>query len=275
MCAFDLLAIVAGKLLLDRESAPSSSNTSANKDQCANVNNTVKKEWQEEEKPSKVEAHDQGSPCRNFVVSELVTQVHEQNRSCKGYPPTQNDLDLGFASAVNTSDCADRFNAEKLLNSKSKSEIRTLASKVEVGFAGYGDFGNYKREGETNRLVKDEPHNSGKVLNGTVANMCSLEDPVVWDGKPPVLISSDSSTKVPLCGNHIPHSSYPTSRDNVNVVSRDDDENSSGCTHPIPTKKLFRPPPRIGDRRIRKILASKYWKIAPRLKDVTLSSTGK
>ncbi|KAF2311856.1 hypothetical protein GH714_027020 [Hevea brasiliensis] len=34
-----------------------------------------------------------------------------------------------------------------------------------------------------------------------------------------------------------------------------------------------RPAPRIGDRRIRKILASKYWKVAPRLKDVTLSNT--
>lgn len=43
---------------------------------------------------------------------------------------------------------------------------------------------------------------------------------------------------------------------NLNLVIRDDDdENSCECTH-----KTFRPPPRIGDRRIRRLSASKQWK---------------
>uniref|UniRef100_A0A6N2LHL1 HTH myb-type domain-containing protein n=1 Tax=Salix viminalis TaxID=40686 RepID=A0A6N2LHL1_SALVM len=109
------------------------------------------------------------------------------------------------------------------------------------------------------------------VLSSNVANACSLEDPVVLDAKPPALASLDSSAKVPLCRNHIPNSSYPTNRDDVNVVSRDDDENS-GCSHPITKKKFFRPAPRIGNRRIRKIMASKYWKVAPRFKDGTVSN---
>ncbi|XP_024443392.1 telomere repeat-binding protein 5 isoform X2 [Populus trichocarpa] len=244
MCAFDLLAIVAGKLLLDKESAPSSSNTSADKDQCAVVNSAVKYEWQDEEKPLKVEACDQGSAARNFFVSDL-SQVHGQGRS----------------------------NAEKLRNDKSKNDIGTFASKVEGVSSEYREFGDCKLEVETKRAVKDEPGKSGVVLSSTAANMCSLEDPVVLDAKPPALASLDSCAKVPLCRNHIPNSSYPTNQDDVNVVSRDDDDNSSGCTHPITKKKFFRPAPRIGDRRIRKILASKYWKVAPKFKDATVSNS--
>nr|XP_043620470.1 telomere repeat-binding protein 5 [Erigeron canadensis]XP_043620471.1 telomere repeat-binding protein 5 [Erigeron canadensis]XP_043620472.1 telomere repeat-binding protein 5 [Erigeron canadensis] len=45
---------------------------------------------------------------------------------------------------------------------------------------------------------------------------------------------------------------------NLNLVIRDDDENSCGYTH-----KTFRPPPRIGDRRIRRLSASKHWKAIP------------
>jgi hypothetical protein len=271
MCAFDLLAIVAGKLLLDKESAPSSSDTSADEDQRAVINSAVKNEWQDEEKSLKVEACDQGSADKNISVSDL-SHVHRQGCSSKESLVTENGLNLGLASALAKPDCAERSNAEKFGNGQSKSEIGTFASKVEGGSSEYIEFGDCKLEAETKRAVKDEPHKSGMVQSSTVANICNLEDPVVLDAKPPALVSSDSSAKVPLCGN--PNSSYPTNQDDVNVVSRDDDENSSGCTHPITTKKFFRPAPRIGDRRIRKILASKYWKVAPRLKDATVSNSG-
>ncbi|KAL9405119.1 hypothetical protein Peur_002091 [Populus x canadensis] len=272
MCAFDLLAIVAGKLLLDKESAPSSSNTSADKDQCAVVNSAVKYEWQDEEKPLKVEACDQGSAARNFFVSDL-SQVHGQGCSSKESLVTQNNLNLRLASALTKSDCVGRSNAEKLSNDKSKNDIGTFASKVEGVSSEYREFGDCKLEVETKRAVKDEPGKSGVVLSSTAANMCSLDDPVVLDAKPPALASLDSCTKVPLCRSHIPNSSFPTNRDDVNVVSRDDDDNSSGCTHPITKTKFFRPAPRIGDRRIRKILASKYWKVAPKFKDATVSNS--
>ncbi|XP_021653836.2 telomere repeat-binding protein 5 isoform X2 [Hevea brasiliensis] len=273
MCAFDLLAIVAGNLLLEKESTPSSSDASAGKDHCTVVNNTIKNEWQDEQKNMKVEAHDQGSPARSFFVSGLVSQDNDQNHCSKGSLYAQNDHNLELSSTEVTSECAKRFDSEELVNSKSKNEIRTFASKVEGGSSGYREFNDCKLEGETKNLINDGSCKSGKMQNGTVANTCSFEDPVVWDGKPHALVSSDSSAKVPLCGNNISHSSYPTNGDNLNVDSRDDDENSSGCTHPRTTKKFFRPAPRIGDRRIRKILASKYWKVAPRLKDVTLSNT--
>ncbi|XP_023758827.1 telomere repeat-binding protein 5 [Lactuca sativa] len=61
------------------------------------------------------------------------------------------------------------------------------------------------------------------------------------------------------------HDHLPLCQDNVNLVVRDDDENSSGVTR-VPNKS-FKPPPRIGDRRIRRLLASKYWKSGPESND--------
>ncbi|KAJ6691780.1 TELOMERIC REPEAT BINDING PROTEIN [Salix purpurea] len=272
ICAFDLLAIVAGKLLLDKKIAPSSSNTSADKDQCAVINSAVKNKWQDVEKSLKVEACDQGSSDNNIYVSDL-SHVHRQGCSSKESLVTQNDLNLGLASALTKPDCAERSNAERLVSGQTKNEIGTFASKAEGDSSEYREFGDCKSEAATKRAVKDEPHKSGMVQSSTVVNMCNLEDPVVLDAKPPALVSSDSRAKVPACGNHISNSSYPTNQDDLHVVSRDDDENSSGCTHPITTKKLFRPAPRIGDRRIRKFLASKCWKVAPRLKDATVSNS--
>lgn len=51
---------------------------------------------------------------------------------------------------------------------------------------------------------------------------------------------------------------------NLNLVIRDDDENSCGCTQPHSVKnKTFRPPSRISDRRIRRLSASKHWRVTP------------
>ncbi|CAA7036719.1 unnamed protein product [Microthlaspi erraticum] len=70
-----------------------------------------------------------------------------------------------------------------------------------------------------------------------------------------VSIGSNSSTEMGACGNGDPHGS----RDDVNLYSRDDDdndENFSGYVRP----RVSRSVPRIGDRRIRKILASRHWR---------------
>ncbi|ESR38092.1 Telomere repeat-binding protein 5 [Citrus sinensis] len=272
MCAFDLLATVAGKLLLEKQCTPSSSNTPSDEDQSAVAKEIEQKAMQDENKQLKVETCDQGSCDRGFFVSDLVSQAHDQKCSLKPPSCQQADAHPGFASVITTSDCSEGFGDQKLVNGKPKNEMGTLASKVEVGPSGYMGYGNCKVEAETNKFMKDESHKTAKVQLGTRADGCSFEDPLVWDGKPPA-VSSDSSAKAPLCGDHSPHISFPASQDYVNVVSRDDDENSSGCTHPNTTKRSFRPAPRIGDRRIRKILASKYWKVAPKLKDATLSNT--
>ncbi|XP_044482755.1 telomere repeat-binding protein 5-like isoform X2 [Mangifera indica] len=263
MCAFDLLATVAGKLLLDKQTPPISSNGSTDENQSAVVKDSQKKEMQDENKQWKVETPNQGSWDRGFCVSELVSPAQDQKYSRKESPCNQEDAPLRLASVITTSDCSEGFVDQKLVNGKAKNEMGILASKVEVGPSGYREYGDCKIEVETKESIKDELHKTGKVQFGTK----------VGDGKSPALVSSDSSVKLPLCRDDSPHNSFPVSQDYVNVVSRDDDENSSGCTHPNTTKKSSRPAPCIGDRRIRKILASKNWKVGPKLKDVTLSST--
>lgn len=83
-------------------------------------------------------------------------------------------------------------------------------------------------------------------------------DAVVLDGRSNVVVSlgSSSRTEVPSIGNCASHGI----RDDVNFFSRDDDENFSGYIPPRVTKNSPRTVPRIGDRRIRKILASRHWK---------------
>ncbi|KAJ8750456.1 hypothetical protein K2173_015595 [Erythroxylum novogranatense] len=270
MCAFDLLAIVAGKLLFEKESTPNSSKTSTNKDQFAAGSSNVKIECQVEEKLSKVEASAQESTAGRLFVPDLVTQVHEQNSSSRGPLCNQRDLNLGLASLSKTCDSMDSPGLEKL-DDKSKSDRGTFSGKIRKSSSTFSGFGDHKPDEQASKLVKDELNKSGKAVNNTASDICSAEDTVICDEKP-ALVNSHCIAKLPLCGNNIPNVSYPENRDPFNVVSRDDDENSSGCTHPNSTRKLFRPAPRIGDRRIRKIWASKYWKVPPKLKDVTLSN---
>ncbi|BFG34108.1 hypothetical protein CerSpe_203830 [Prunus speciosa] len=257
MGAFDLLATIAGKLLLEGESSPASSHTS--KDQCAGT----KENCLDGDKPLKVEPCDQGSCDRRIPVSDHISQGPNQSSCSKESPVHQNE-----SSVMTTSNCSERFASDMLVSGKCKNETGSFTSKIEAGSSGCREAGEFKLDGEVKTLVKDETNKSAKVLIGTGPDMCGLEDPVVWEGEPPALVSSDSSTKVPMYVDHIPQRSFPTSRADVKVVSRDDDENSSGCTHPVTSIKYSRPAPsRIGDRRIRKILASKYWKVAPKLKD--------
>ena len=270
MCAFDLLATVAGKILHEKESSPTSSNTSNEKNRCV----SVQKAWENEDNPVKIEPSFQESSDKRVLVSELLHQAGDQNFSYRESPLPQNDVHSGLASVV-TTDCSEIFVAEKLVNGEKNNEMGSFTSNVDLGFSGYRDSGNCKLDCENKLIIKDDPHKTGKVPIGIGADMCSLEDPVVCDGRPPALVSSDSSVKVPLCGDHIPCSSFPAIRDDVKIVSRDDDENSSGCTHPSTIAKSIRPVSRIADRRIRKILASRYWKVSSKLKEETLSNVGK
>ncbi|MBA0552629.1 hypothetical protein Golob_023422, partial [Gossypium lobatum] len=273
--AFDLLATVAGKLLLDKESTPVSSNTSSAEDQSKVEKNTVKEERRDGNQSSKLETCDQYSNDREFIVSQLVSQTNDL-RSCnfRKSPSLKNDTHFGLTSVVTTSDCSERSGVLKLMNGKIKNEMGSLPCKVETGpFLCGASGGRIKLEFENKGPIHEELHRTDKLSFREVADTCPLEDPVVVDGKPPLLVSSDSSGKTHSYGfnNHL--GSFPGKRDDLKVVSRDDDEKSSGCTYLGPIKKPFRPTPLIGDRRIRKTMTSKYLKVAPRLNDVTLSNS--
>ncbi|KAF8102433.1 hypothetical protein N665_0198s0136 [Sinapis alba] len=89
---------------------------------------------------------------------------------------------------------------------------------------------------------------------------------VVLDARPKVVgsLGGSSRTKVPSMG----AGASLGALEDVNLFSRDDDENFSGyICPPRVTKKSPRSVPRIGDRRIRKILASRHWKGGSRHSD--------
>ncbi|KAL7173380.1 hypothetical protein ACSBR2_032781 [Camellia fascicularis] len=267
MCAFDLLATVAGKLLLEGESSPSSSNSLTG----TIVKGSIKEERQDEDNPSKVEPCGRGSCDRSSFVSELVSQTPVLHHSSKEFSHAHNDDCSGVASVI-TSDCSEKVgSAEKLVSGKGKIQLGSFASKVEVASSGYQESCDCTLEDENKnknkKQIKIEPPWTGNASNNTKDDMCSSDDPAVRNRKPPTPVSLDNSVKLPLCTDHIPSGSFPACRDDVKLVIRDDDENSSGCTQPSTATKAFRPLPRIGKRRIRKLLASKYWKVTPKLKD--------
>ncbi|KAJ0792125.1 putative telomere repeat-binding protein, plant [Helianthus annuus] len=198
MCAFDLLATVAGKLLQEGgEKETESVKDSTIKIEQPNVEND----------PSHVNNNicDQGSCNRSFFVSEIISQA-----------PAIQDSNSGPSSGITVSDCSEKSKVDKV--------------KVKVPFT-----------------VKADERNSKPITN---------EAP---KPKPPVVHNIDNNN------NNV---KFSFCKDNVNLVrNNDDDDDEKFCGVAPDPNKNFKQPPRIGDRRIRRFLASKYWKTGPKLND--------
>ncbi|XP_057472616.1 telomere repeat-binding protein 5-like isoform X2 [Actinidia eriantha] len=266
MCAFDLLATIAGKILLEGEGSPSTCDILTGNELCPTAKDSIKKEQQVEDNLLKVENCDQGSCDRSFFISELVSQVPVLEHCSKEFSHARDDGCCRLPSVITPSDCSEKVgSAEKLVHDKCKILLGSFSSKVEVSSSGYQESCDCTLE-ENKKQIKIEMTKTGNLSNSTKADICSIDDPAVRDRKPPALVSVGNSMTLPLCTNHVSRGSLPASRDDVKLVIRDDDENCSVCTQPSTTTMPFRLRPCIGDRRIRKRLTSKYWKVTPKLK---------
>ncbi|XP_061354183.1 telomere repeat-binding protein 1-like isoform X2 [Gastrolobium bilobum] len=261
MCAFDLLATIAGNLLQEKGNPTISCDPSSEKDQLG-----FGKECQDANKPLKAELSDEGS-CAKKCFSHPSSQTKNQNCCLKESPLFEIDGNSGIASIVSSSSCSERLAAEELVDSKSHKEMENVTTKVELDSSGYSQDSHLKLHGDTSN-IKDELHKFEKVPVGNGTEMFSFEDPL--DEKPPALISLGGTAK--LFDDRILCSSLSKGCDNAPVVSRDNDENSYGCTHPSSKTKSFRPKTCIDAGRIRKILASKFQKVAQKSKVDTLSN---
>ncbi|XP_042475713.1 telomere repeat-binding protein 5-like isoform X2 [Macadamia integrifolia] len=261
ICAFDLLATVAGKLLQERKDSPASS--------------TVKQEQVDEDNQLKIESCDHGSCNESVSVSELRLQDRKLNYISKELLHVQSVGGSGLKSVKTNFKHSEKYgSAEELVVGNSSSIFGNHPNKVERGLPDFVKYCEDKAEDGTEKPLDSEAQKIGSVINGTIPDTCSTKCPMELDRKPHALMSSDSSVEVSLCRDHVPHDSFPGRWDYLKVGSRDDDENSSGCTQPSNvTSKDFRSSPCIGERRIRKLLASKYWKMAPKLKDEDLSNS--
>ncbi|KAL4587708.1 hypothetical protein LXL04_000582 [Taraxacum kok-saghyz] len=222
MCAFDLLATVAGKLLQEgggEEPEPVKSEKQTVEDDPSNVNNNNNN------------ICDQGSCNRSFFVSEIISQAPIMDPQHESYS--------GPSSGITVSDCSEKIPAPV------PAPVPVLSvDKVKLPFSCKLDDKNSKpitNEAPKPHVVQNIDNNNNNNNNNNNTNNVKLP------------FRKDHHTTIGHGHGHL-----PLCQDNVNLVVRDDDENSSGVTR-VPNK-TFKPPLRIGDRRIRRLLASKYWK---------------
>ncbi|GER35646.1 telomere repeat-binding protein 1 [Striga asiatica] len=249
MCAFDLLATVAGKLLLDGENCPPPASSSPAKERAPVVedSNTITKQEKDEDKALEEKATDRDSYERNFLLTELVSEV-----------PNPNNLACA-QNGVKTSDCVGP--TAHLVNDDCKLRLG-IFTPVDVESSGFRLSSNCVAEDESKKKVKIEsvndrnlsiisekafPYSSGHVENS--------------DKKSSALICSVNNVKFPFPKGQSPCGSFPVHRDTVKLVSRDDDENSCECTEPSTRNKAIQPSQCLGDGRFRKLLPAKHCRI--------------
>ncbi|GMH12745.1 hypothetical protein Nepgr_014586 [Nepenthes gracilis] len=270
LCAFDLLATVAGKLLLEGEISPTA--RLYGKDQGVSVQDVVNQEQHDECKLSKIKPCDQGSTGLDLLGQPLG--LHSHSQQCKKTSNSQYNACSGDASALTTSNFSAKISSDQqtVLN-YDRREFSSLPRKIEGFSPGGRESCVPKLEDQMKEQKQNQLVNTGEVPFGPRPDMCSSEDPKVLDRKPPALVTSGSSGKMSFCNDHNQRGSLSLYMDNVTVVSRDDDENSSGCTQPSTTMKSARSRARVNDSRIRKLFASNYWRVDPKVKDGNLFNT--
>ncbi|XP_072997638.1 telomere-binding protein 1-like isoform X1 [Typha latifolia] len=263
MCAFDLLATVAGKLLTEGENSLCAANVTGAPNFTV-TKDTVKQEQFDEVKPLKTDVLHQDSCNESYVGSDILFQ-RQVNHIVKENSPTPIEAVLSPASAF-VDVVLDKGSKSSCMKSEFGHSFGTILDKVASGRCSpiSAKFAQCKGDG-----AKTPPQArrqfSKTEMDGDVADVYSLVDPMDMDVKPPALVSSDSSAEEPMYRDRIPRSSsFPKYRGGMELpVDRDDDENSSGCTNPSTSStKAFRPHC-VGDRRVRKLLASKFRKVAP------------
>ncbi|XP_068668515.1 telomere repeat-binding protein 5-like [Aristolochia californica] len=276
MCAFDLLATVAGKLLQEKET---SSSQLVGQTDLAIEKDNIKKEKQDIVNPFKQEPYDQGSCDESVSAINGRLQKHSHMSLHKHHSHAFHDTPLKHTSMITNSDGCKMTVLPEDPTDKIRNEFGVFPgasqdnSNSERGSPSIAESHKSTVHEEFENKVEAETQKIGSVINGISP---ISDDQMEMDTKPPASVSSDSSVEVSLGVDHIAHGGpLPKSYNNVHVVSRDDDENSSGCTQPSTiTMKTYRPPACFGDRRRKKLLASKYWKAAPTVvKDVNLSNS--
>lgn len=241
MCAFDLLATVAGNLLLEGNNSNSSADVLNNNDHSASLKDSIKKEDHNIDKPLNAELSCSGVGKKSFFVSELVKQSPVLNNCSKEHPHAHGDAGSGPASVITTSDGSVKIDSpEQIVSDGNKfllgSSTRIAGSELSVSKAS----ANCKLEGGNTTHIKNESSNKGKMSVN----------------RNPSLAASDRSVKFPFKKDPISSGSFPVNREGVKLGIRDDDE-KLGCTQPSTTHKAFRP---CNGDRITNPVSSHRWK---------------
>ena len=256
MCAFDLLATVAGKLLDEGEG--SLGNMSAGSPvPAASVKDVVcvkQEHCDEEAKHFKNDVMDQDSCNESALISHIASQRLVDHHARKA--EDLNEVPKAKPEAVDK---------EPSMISCTKADLGCNFGAIAGRWSPESvDSGAFTGDGAANMMAL-----AAAGFNKNAPDMYNLIDPMDVDVKPPPLVSSDSTGEMPLYGDKIRRSTsfprgpkggaeYAVDREN------DDDDKSSGCTHSsTAANRGFSPNCTADHSRVKKFLACKYRKVAP------------
>ncbi|MBA0867876.1 hypothetical protein Goshw_005355 [Gossypium schwendimanii] len=244
-----MLASLAGKLLQESESSASSNASEGH--ECDSIGkNCFKQEIQYNDKPLKPKCFGQGRCEASVAASELTT---ENGDDSKDFRCAENNAILECTLTKTDPACSEEINGDLKYGS--------FPGNVDDHSPYFGESYN----GKTENAFKQERDPTGletRALN--IANKGPSKDPVKFD----------RVVKLLSCRDPVPSVPFTRRRNDIKLGSRDDDENFSRFKRLSKRFKASRPPTRTGDRRIRKLLKSKYWKVATKLKDFEHSRFG-
>ncbi|GAB4831813.1 hypothetical protein Ancab_005828 [Ancistrocladus abbreviatus] len=131
LCAFELLATVAGKLLQESESSSASSCAPVGVDLCSVGKKAIKLEPQDVDKLLGPEHDDQGSSEESALFSRLHLQSCNLKDTNKEVPDPISEPILEHASATASSACSGKVNSDvkSVFIHKTKDEFVKLLSK--------------------------------------------------------------------------------------------------------------------------------------------------
>lgn len=267
ICAFELLAAVAGKLLLESESS-TSSNAAEGKNEIADGRDGIKSEQVEEGKAVKSECLDQGSCVESDYLPDTAVQDQNLKHGFDKPHHAENNYFLEHTSTVIGSDADLKLENCKEVNITDGK----FHHKIEGGSSSLEDPCDSKIRTGTQKHLDDD---SKQIEDVTVTNTCSVKNPIKECVNNSGLFNSDGSVQLPLYRDSVPSASFVKQRNSVKLGIRDDDENSFGSYRHNTNIRAFRQTSRNGYKSMRKMLTSRRWKVAPQLKDWERSCSSK
>ncbi|KAL1308153.1 hypothetical protein HN51_050090 [Arachis hypogaea] len=261
--AFEILASVAGKLLLEGESS-ASSNASEGNHQPAISQGVVEKGSQDKVRPLKAEEIHRGSSVESIFISEAGTPKSGQKRL--EHAETDCVLECISNNNNNNFDCWGKDETDV------KSEIFKLESKFGHHSHRLSEVPEESSDGNVKNGFRVEHGANGSGLKKSyLDNKFSVKDQLELCVNSPALIDTKNNVNSPYCRKLFPNISFPRNGNDIKLGFRDDDEKLLRCKKVCTKPKAFRSPQLIARRKLRKMLAYKYWKAAPKLKDYEYS----
>ncbi|GER36678.1 telomere binding protein [Striga asiatica] len=249
LCAFELLAAVAGKLLQESESSASSNVAEGNEKQCASGNGNGKGQLIDD-KALKSDSFEHGSCAESSFVPEISVQEQNLFPRFKEKPVSSDVLEKV--------DCGVQLEEECKFNKNGNSVGGSVC---------FGDSFNFKVESEPKMDLGDEKCQIGEL---SIAKTSNVKEPNEECVNSNLIINSDSSVQLPVYREPIADASLQKQSTDVKLGVRDDDENSYRCKKLSTKVRPFKPQPGTEHRRIRRMMASKYRKVAPKRKGLEL-----